>query len=161
MPGYASAVTFAPPRPAVDARELDGFITAWERFGRASRRAQGRASQAASSKLSHAQYLLVESLLDEPAMAVSQLADAAGVAQPTATRTLAALERDGVLRRRRSDGDRRVVLMELTPDGRSLVAGKRVEIIALRGRIFASIPERQRAQAAELLHRLAAAVDEL
>ncbi|MEA2157105.1 MAG: hypothetical protein QOE11_3245 [Solirubrobacteraceae bacterium] len=141
--------------------DLDQFIAAWERFGRAARRAHGRANQATGASLTHAQYLLVERLLDEPPTAVCQLAEAADVAQPTATRMLAGLERDGVVRRRADADDRRVALMELTPDGLDLVAGKRAQIMEVRRQIFASIPEPQRADAGELLHRLAVAMEQL
>ena len=147
------------PQPQADA--LQQFAVAWERFVRAARRARGRANQIGSSALGHAQYLLVEALLDEPAMAVSRLAGAAGVAQPTATRMLAGLQRDGIVRRRPARTDRRVVLVELTPDGHAVVAAKREQIMAIRERIFAAIPAEQRAQAAELLDRLAAAMEHL
>lgn len=146
----------------VDPQELEQFVAAWERFGRAVRRARGRDNQAAAGTLTHAQYLLVEGLLDaqEP-MAVCQLADAAGVAQPTATRMLTGLERDGVVRRRADAGDRRVALIELTADGRALAAEKRAQIMAVRRQIFATIPQDQRAQAAQLLEGLAGAVEQL
>jgi DNA-binding MarR family transcriptional regulator len=140
---------------------LEQFAGAWERFVRAARRAQGRANQATSSALSHAQYLLVEVLLDEPSMTVSRLAAAAGVAQPTATRMLAGLQRAGVLRRLEGQVDRRVVALELTPAGRELVAAKRGEVMANRRRIFASIPPAQRAEAAELLDLLTDAMEQL
>jgi DNA-binding MarR family transcriptional regulator len=147
--------------PLIDPQELERFIAAWERFGRAARRAQGRANQATDATLTHAQVLLVERLLDEPPMAVCQLAEAAGVAQPTATRMLTGLERDGVVRRRPDAGDRRVALMELTAKGLALVAEKRAQLMAIRRQIFASIPEHQRAQAGELLDRLAVAMEQL
>jgi DNA-binding MarR family transcriptional regulator len=140
---------------------LEQFANAWERFVRAARRAQGRANQATSSALSHAQYLLVEVLLDEPSMTVSRLAAAAGVAQPTATRMLAGLQREGGLRRLEGQIDRRVVALELTPVGRELVAAKRGEVMANRQRIFASIPPAQRAEAAELLDLLTDAMKQL
>lgn len=163
MPRYGSALMSVapPPDPQVQADALAQFAAAWERFVRAARRAQGRANQIGSAALGHAQYLLVEALFDEPAMPVSRLAAAADVAQPTATRMLAGLERDGIVRRRAADGDRRVVLVELTSDGRVAVAAKREEIMAIRGRIFAAIPAAQRAQAAELLDRLTGAMERL
>lgn len=145
----------------VDAQEIEQFIAAWERFGRAARRARGRANQASPGTLTHAQYLLVERLLDKQPMAVCQLADAAAVAQPTATRMLTGLVRDGVVRRRPDAADRRVALMQLTAHGRTLVVEKRAQIMAVRRQIFASVPEHQRAQAAELLDRLAVAVEQL
>ena len=144
-----------------DAQQLARFIAAWERFARAARRARGRANQARSGALTYAQYLLVERLLDEPPVAVCQLAEAAAVAQPTATRMLTNLERDGVVLRRADADDRRVALIELTAHGRELAEAKRAQIMALRAQIFASIPADQRAQAAELLDRLAVAVEEL
>ncbi|MGI9097785.1 MAG: MarR family winged helix-turn-helix transcriptional regulator [Solirubrobacteraceae bacterium] len=145
----------------LDSRQLEHFIVAWERFGRAARRAQGRANQAPSGTLSHAQYLLVEPLLDEQPMAVCQLAEAAGIAQPTATRMLARLVRDGVLRRRADAGDRRVRLIELTADGQTLVADKRAQLMVVRRQIFASVPEQQRVQARKLLDHLAVAIEQL
>jgi len=144
-----------------DQQQLEGFIAAWERFARATRRARGRANQAPRGQLTHAQYLLVERLLDEQPVPVCQLADAAAVAQPTATRMLGGLERDGVVRRRAAADDRRIALIELTDEGRSLVEDKRAQLMAMRRQIFASIPAHQREQAAELLDRLAVAVEAL
>jgi DNA-binding MarR family transcriptional regulator len=151
----------AAPAAAPEDQALQQFADAWEHFVRAARRAQGRANQASSSALSHAQYLLVEVLLEEESMTVSRLAAVAGVAQPTATRMLAGLEREGVLRRLAAPADRRVVLVALTAQGREIVAAKRAEVIALRHRIFASIPAQQRVQAAELLDLLAGAMEQL
>ena len=94
-------------------------------------------------------------------MAVCQLAEAAAVAQPTATRMLAGLVRDGVVRRRPDAEDRRIALIELTDGGRARVAAKREEIVDVRRRIFESLPEREQRQAAALLERLAVAVEQL
>lgn len=159
---YSRAVpSAAPPDRAVETQELAQFVDAWERFGRAARRARGRANQDASCALSHAQYQLVEPLLDGQPLTVCRLAEAAGVAQPTATRMLAGLVRDGVIRRLADAGDRRVALIELTSDGARLVDRKRDRLNAVRAQIFASIPDHQRAQAAELLDRLTDAMDQL
>ena len=94
-------------------------------------------------------------------MSVCQLADGAAVAQPTATRMLTGLARDGVVCRHPDPEDRRIALIELTAEGQRLAEEKRAQIVAVRGQIFASIPEDERAQAAELLDRLAVAVDQL
>ena len=50
---------------------------------------------------------------------VRELAEAAAIASPTATRTLDGLERDGLVIRRPSETDRRSVLVELTDEGRA------------------------------------------
>jgi DNA-binding MarR family transcriptional regulator len=159
MPRYACRVPSAVV-PHHDV-QLEQFIAAWERFARATRRARGRANQAPRGSLSYAQYLVVERLLDEPHVSICHLADRAGVAQPTATRMLAGLERDGLVRRRADAEDRRIALIELTGRGRALADAKRAQLTAVRAQIFASIPEHQRAQAGELLDRLAVAVEEL
>ena len=89
------------------------------------------------------------------------LADAAGVSAPTATRTLDPLERAGIVRRRRSAPDRRVVTVSLTPSGRNLLAGQRAWIAERQHALYASLAPGERASAAPLLNRLAVLVDEL
>lgn len=57
---------------------------------------------------------------------VTELADAEQVAAPTMTRLLQGLERDGYVRRRRSEADGRVVRISATTKGRrALEAGRR------------------------------------
>jgi DNA-binding MarR family transcriptional regulator len=57
---------------------------------------------------------------------VTELADAEQVAAPTMTRLLQGLERDGYVRRRRSEADGRVVHVSATTKGRrALEAGRR------------------------------------
>ena len=98
-----------PPQPPTD------FAAAWEAFFRATRRARGRSTGPLSEGgLSLAQYHLLESLLDGRERTVSELALAAGVAAPTATRMLDCLVRDGHAARRPSEHDRRAVLVSLT-----------------------------------------------
>jgi DNA-binding MarR family transcriptional regulator len=63
---------------------------------------------------------------------VTELADAEQVAAPTMTRLLHGLERDGYVRRRRSDADGRVVRVNVTPKGRrALEAGRRKRVYRL------------------------------
>src|SRR5215218_556281 len=71
----------------------------WPQFLAALRRARARLSEDPTARLSLAQYLLVAPLLDAPGRSVGELAAHAGVASPTATRMLDALERDGHVRR--------------------------------------------------------------
>jgi DNA-binding MarR family transcriptional regulator len=74
---------------------------------------------------------------------------------------LAGLVREGVVRRGPDADDRRIALIELTDAGRARVAAKREEILAARRRVFESLPEPERRQAAALLDRLAVAVEQL
>ena len=86
------------------------FTAAWEAFSRATRRARGRSTGPLSEGgLTLAQYHLLESMLDGRERTVSEMALAAGVAAPTATRMLDPLVRDGHVARRPSEHDRRAV----------------------------------------------------
>src|SRR4051794_9092501 len=100
------------PSPTRTSRETRAeFDAAWDAFGRAIRRARGRASAEAEREgLSLAQFHLLYAFSDlgrGEGITVGALAESAGVAQPTATRTLDGLERAGVVERRASTADRR------------------------------------------------------
>ena len=89
------------------------------------------------------------------------LAAAAGVSAPTATRTLDPLERSGMVRRRRSVTDRRVVTVSLTPAGRAVLTAQRAWVAERQQALYASLTADERDGAARLLQRLADLVDEL
>jgi MarR family transcriptional regulator, organic hydroperoxide resistance regulator len=136
----------------------DDFITAWEGFFRAVRRAKGRAAaQPPEAGVSFAQYHLLAPLSGGEAQTIRALAEAAGVAPPTATRMLDGLDRDGLVTRTPSATDRRCVTVDLTP-----AALERTEtaLAAGRARIADSLSEAEREQAAALLRRLAVVVEE-
>jgi MarR family transcriptional regulator, organic hydroperoxide resistance regulator len=139
----------------------DDFSAAWEDFFRAVRRAKGRAAaRPPATGLSTAQYQLLAPLSAEPAQTIRALAEAAGVAAPTATRMLDGLERDGYVTRAPAETDRRRVEVDLTQDGRRALEATREVIEAARRRISDSLSAEDRAQAARLLHRLAEVVEE-
>src|SRR5829696_1674852 len=141
-----------------DSTDLAVFTAALDDCMRASRRARGRL--AAEGDLSLSQYHLLEPLLsaDGP-LGVSELASAAGVSAPTATRMLATLERAALVERRACARDRRVVHIALTAEGERRVVRERNQ--ARRAQIFASLEPAERRQAARILERLAAAIEEL
>jgi MarR family transcriptional regulator, organic hydroperoxide resistance regulator len=143
-----------------DSTDVAVFAAAVDDFMRASRRARGRL--AAEGDLSLSQYHLLEPLLRAVGpLGVSELASAAGVSAPTATRMLATLERDALVERRACAGDRRVVHIALTAEGERRVARKRERIATRRAEIFASLAPAERRPAARILTRLAAAIEEL
>ncbi|MCW3015835.1 MAG: MarR family transcriptional regulator [Solirubrobacterales bacterium] len=143
--------------------DLLAFSSALEEFGRAQRRVAGRFNRApAVPELSKPQYLLLEPLLaaDGP-RCVSDLADAAGVSAPTATRMLDGLVRRGIATRSQKAGDRRIVLIGLTRDGRELMHAKHARVLEARAAIYAQLHPTEQRGAARLLSRLAAAIEEL
>ena len=139
--------------------EQDAFSTALLDFLRATRRMRGRLGD--GDALSLSQYHLLEPLIDGERLATCELALAAGVSAPTATRMLTGLEREGLIERVPCEADRRVVHVNLTDDGRDRVLAARARGEAHRAEIFASLSAGERREAARLLERLADAVEGL
>jgi MarR family transcriptional regulator, organic hydroperoxide resistance regulator len=135
------------------------FAAAWETFFRTTRRLRARAGKQDLGGLSLAQYQLLQPLgADE--LTVGVLAEAAGVAPPTATRMLDCLERDGYVTRRHSEQDRRSVLISLTPAGRVAVQAAHEQVSAWRRRVYEALEPAEREQAAALLTRLSQVMEE-
>jgi MarR family transcriptional regulator, organic hydroperoxide resistance regulator len=138
----------------------DQFAAAWETFFRTTRRLRSRAGKQDLEGLTLSQYQLLESLLGADELTVGLLAEAAGVAAPTATRMLDCLERDGRVTRRHSESDRRSVLIALTPSGRVAVEAAHERVNAWRRRVFEALEPHEREQAAALLTRLSQVMEE-
>jgi DNA-binding MarR family transcriptional regulator len=137
----------------------DQFAAAWETFFRTTRRLRSRAGRQPLEGLTLPQYHLLEALRDADELTVGLLAEAAGVAPPTATRMLDCLARDGYVTRRHSEEDRRSVLISLTPSGRIAVQAAHEQVSVWRRRVFESLEPEEREQAAALLNRLSDAME--
>ena len=139
----------------------DEFTLAWETFFRATRRARGRSTgPLEGTRLTLAQYQLLEALRETRRLPVSELAASAGVAPPTATRMLDALVRDGIAERTPCEKDRRVVHIALTDAGRAAVDAAAERVGAGRARVRDQLSPAEQEQAAALLRRLATIVEE-
>lgn len=79
-------------------------------------------------------------LADGRGRAVSELGRAAGVRPTTLTSLLDRLERRGLVSRGARAGDRRTVLVELTPDGRHTAAAIRRAVTSLEHRALDGLP---------------------
>jgi DNA-binding MarR family transcriptional regulator len=140
------------------ASDVAAFAAALDDFRRASSRARGRL--AADGDLTLSQFHLLEPLLSaEAPLGVGELACAAGVSAPTATRMLSTLERAALVERRSCTSDRRVVRVALTGEGAERMERKRERIQARHEELFRSLEPGERAQALRLLERLAAAIE--
>ena len=140
--------------------QAERFAAAWDEFVLAIRRAQARGPQSPDD-LTLAQCYLLEPLSRERALPLGQLADSAGVAPPTATRIVDGLEKAGIVRRERSDADRRTVLVSLTPAGRRRFTRKRKELARRRRRLYEALEPAERAQSERLLRHLAELIGQL
>jgi len=138
----------------------DQFTAAWESFFRTTRRLRSRAGRLPGDGLSLPQYHLLEALRGAAERTVGELAEAAGVAPPTATRMLDCLARDGYVTRRHSESDRRAVLVALTPAGTEAVEAAYEHVEAFRRRVFEALEPDEREQAAALLTRLSQVLEE-
>jgi DNA-binding MarR family transcriptional regulator len=145
--------------PSATTTEQEAFSAALLDFLRATRRMRGRFGD--EGELSLSQYHLLEPLIEDERLATCELALAAGVSAPTATRMLSGLEREGLVARVPCTADRRVVHVGLTDEGRTRVLAKRARGEARRAEIFASLSAGERREAARLLERLAAAIEAL
>ena len=142
-----------------DLPEVERFAEAWDAFVLAIRRAQARGQSA--DDLTLAQYYLLRPLENERGVALSRLAECAGIAPPTATRIIDGLEKGGLVRRERSQSDRRAVLVSLTPAGRRRVTGKRSELADRRRRLYENLEPEERRHSERLLRHLAELIGQL
>jgi DNA-binding MarR family transcriptional regulator len=141
--------------------EAEEFGEAFDAFARAVRRARGAAPADPSKALTLSQFALLEPLATRQRARVAELADEAGVAAPTATRILDALERRGIVRRDRASDDRRAVAVTLTDAGRELLDGQRAWVRERRRAFVLALPEEQQALAPAFVRALAGLIDEL
>ncbi len=86
---------------------------------------------------------------------VGQLADAEGVRSPTMTRLVNSLEADGLVRRQAGDADRRVVVIEATPQARRLLRAGRRRRVALLDALLADLADAD----LDILDRAAALIE--
>jgi DNA-binding MarR family transcriptional regulator len=140
---------------------VDQFLGAFDSFARAVRRARGARANDPDGGLTLSQYGLLEPLADRAGARVSELAEEAGIAPSTASRILDALERRGIVARRRDAGDRRGVAIALTPKGERVLCSEHEWLRARQRDFYASLPAEEQVLAPDLLLRLAALIDEL
>jgi len=72
-------------------------------------------------ELSFSQFLILQTLLEKDAMRMNELAAALGVSKANVTGLVDRMIRSRLVERLRSDEDRRVVFVTLTPKGRRIV----------------------------------------
>jgi MarR family transcriptional regulator, organic hydroperoxide resistance regulator len=126
----------------------------------AVRRLRGRETRR-PGELSDAQYGLLFGLRDHTELSSSELALAADLSPATTTEMLEALESAGLVRRARSERDRRVVLTALTERGRALVAERHALYEPRWRAAFAEFSEQELQTTATVLDRMAEMFDDL
>src|ERR671935_406745 len=88
-------------------------------------------------------WLILTSLRGEQWRTQHELARSLGIEGPTLTRHLDALERAGLVQRRRDPSDRRAVQVELTDAGAALHNRLRTNVVAFDQRLRAGLTEEE------------------
>jgi DNA-binding MarR family transcriptional regulator len=137
------------------------FGAALEDLIRAVLKASGRGVPGGETELTLSQYFVMDAMADE-ALTVTEVARAARVAVPTATRALRGLETRGFVdRQRNEDEDRRLVTVALTPSGRSVLDEKRTWVHERQREIFDGLTEAEQETVIGALAAIAHNIDEL
>ncbi len=106
-------------RPAVFTAEIDGVISPLIPTLARAHRAMSQ-ELLRGTGLSAGQELLIMRLFDGPPQSQADLTRWLGVEPPTTAKMLARMEKAGFVERVRSETDRRLTLVSLTPAGRAL-----------------------------------------
>jgi DNA-binding MarR family transcriptional regulator len=126
----------------------------------AERRLRGRDAHS-PDKLSNAHVRALFVLAAEEEATAGQLAKAAGLNPASVTGMLDHLEREGIVQRRRSETDRRQVLVTLTASGAELLEVKRARWRARWTDTLEGVPPEDLAAAARVLRAVATMIDEI
>lgn len=134
--------------------EFAEFSHAWGELVRAVARARSRGPSGVEPSLTLAQALLLESALAVGHPTVGEIAHAAGISSPSATRMLQQLERKGMVRRRRSEEDERATVVSVTAEGRRALDAHQAHVHDRLYDLFRQVDPRLRPVLVELLHTL-------
>ena len=134
--------------------EFAEFSHAWGELVRAVARARGRGPTATEPGLTLAQALLLETAVDADHPTVGEIAHAADISSPSATRMLQQLERKGMVRRRRSEEDERTTVVTVTDEGVRALDVHRARVRARLLDLFQEVDPSLRPVLIELLHTM-------
>jgi DNA-binding MarR family transcriptional regulator len=116
------------------ARQRQEFQHALDALAAAMRRGRSGSARDAGAEMTAAQVDVLTPLADtDDGIAVSQLADRAGLSGPTVTRMLHGLRERGFVEQRRSASDARFVIVYLTEQGRKVLAAH-LDVLRFRQR---------------------------
>jgi DNA-binding MarR family transcriptional regulator len=127
----------------------------------AERRLRARDQKCAKGDLTQGQIRALFTIDKSGEATAGELAKAAELSPASVSSMLDHLERDGIVSRHRSESDRRVVVVTLTDSGRALLDDKREAWRARGAQALAGVSDEHLAAAADVMHRMAALLDDL
>ena len=110
--------------------------------------------------LSMTEFAVLEVLLHKGALPIGEVGDRVLRTSGSMTYVLDKLQQRGLLRRRACEEDRRVLYVELTPDGQGLIEPVFTEHAALLRALMSSLDTEEQQAATDLLRRLGLSVQE-
>lgn len=108
--------------------------------------------------LTNAKYRALAALSDRNGSTIWQLADLTAIERSTLSRALDSLERRGLLKRVPRTGNRRIVEVWLTPEGRRLIGEVWAHVEVQNRRAVAGLSEAEVDQLKAILHKMIANV---
>lgn len=111
--------------------------------------------------LTGSQLLVLKMLEPKGQVSLSELSDRIRAKNSTVTGIIDRMERDGFVVRRRSEEDRRVVFIELTPKGRKLSSDATIDPMHLFRALLSDMPPRDAADLERIMTRLVGRVQEI
>jgi DNA-binding MarR family transcriptional regulator len=160
MSGDPAQTLRAPPNAALSVDAAEQLGRSFKGAMASVRRLRSRETQR-PGELSDAQYGLLFGLREHSELSSSELACAADLSPASATEMLDGLVAADLVRRERSQRDRRVVLISLTEHGRALVEERRARYEPLWRAALAEFSDPELQTAAAVLDRLREMFDEL
>ena len=143
-------------RASAEQADLDGILTGLVALYTDNRRLTKLV--ASRAKLTGPQLVVVKLLEQVGAMSLSQLSEAMRSGNSTITGIALRMEREGLVRRARSERDRRVVSLSLTSKGRRVAAEVPSEPIGIYRRALATLTPEEAKMLLRMLGRVTAEV---
>src|SRR3569833_1374387 len=140
---------------------FDEFVDAVLDLMRAARRTGGAGHTVRGDGVSVPQLVVLSAGDVAGARGVTAVADRAGLAQPTVTRALAALERRCLVLRAPHVSDGRTTSLALTPEGKAVLEDTMRDVVARFGELWDSLADDEREHAVRLVRRLSRIATEL
>jgi DNA-binding MarR family transcriptional regulator len=140
---------------------FDEFVDAVLDLMRTARRTGGAAHTVRGDGVSVPQLVVLAAVDVAGGQGVTAVAERAGLAQPTVTRALAALERRSLVVRTPHASDGRTTSLALTPEGKAVLEETMRNVVARFGELWESLAEDQREHAVRLIRSLSRITAEL
>jgi DNA-binding MarR family transcriptional regulator len=131
--------------------------TCWRELGTilASRRLHASLHPELGSKLTPSKLRALALIAESGGLRVGELADRVGVDDTTATRMVDRLEELGVAERHHAEGDRRATRVELTGEGKELMAGVAAQRLLFFCDVLEALEPEERGQLVQLTAKAA------